>query len=382
MKNNPFLPPIDEITEKTLIQNEEVTDKVEIREISHQKANPAKSLTHDVITDKMKIKQVSSKEYKQHIKKLNHLKEDTSSEIFVKKSPVKAIKQSSQGFGQKLKLTLKMIMFKHTIFALPFALASALLALRGIPGPLDLIMIVFAMATARNAAMSFNRYIDAKIDKDNPRTKDREIPSGKLSKKFSLGFCITNAILFILISSYFNVLTLILSPFALTIILGYSLTKKFTHYTQIFLGLALGISPLAAWIALTGSMSIIPVCLGVAVMFWVSGFDIIYSTLDYDYDKKSELKNLVVKLGVKNALFTSKILHMFSFMFFILVGFLAHLSALYYFGCLVILSLLIYEHSLVKPDDLSKVNKAFFTLNGYIAISYFVFTSLDLLIFS
>lgn len=284
--------------------------------------------------------------------------------------------EKATSLWSKLKLTLSMIKFQHSIFALPFALTSALVATNGKLKITDLIFIILAMVTARNAAMSFNRIVDRRLDALNPRTANREIPSGKLSSAFSVGFCVINSVLFILVTSYFNRLTFILSPIALIIILGYSLTKRFTSYTQFFLGLALGIAPIAAWIAITGTVSWFSLFLGSAVLFWVAGFDLIYSTLDHDFDKKNGAKNLVVKLGIGRALFLSRFFHGLCLMLFFLAGTQAGLGLTYTLGLIVILALLIYEHSLVKAHDLSRVNTAFFTLNGYVAIVYFIFTAI------
>ncbi|OVE81370.1 hypothetical protein BVY03_04080 [bacterium K02(2017)] len=280
-------------------------------------------------------------------------------------------------FFSKLLLTLKMIKVQHSIFALPFALTSVLIASNGNLQLLDLVMIVLAMVTARNAAMTFNRIVDLKIDKKNPRTANRELPSGMLSKKFATIFCLVNIILFIAISYYFNQLTFILSPVALMIVLGYSLTKRFTYYTQFFLGLALGISPLAAWIAITGQLSFFAVLLGVNLFFWVAGFDLIYSTLDYAYDKKNGLKNLVVKWGLKKSLILARLFHFISFLSLVIAGIIQNLGLYYFIGCSIIGALLYYEHRLVKPDDLSKVNMAFFTLNGYISLLFLIFVVID-----
>lgn len=285
-------------------------------------------------------------------------------------------------FFHKLFLTLRMIKVQHSIFALPFALASFWVASQGNPDPKIFVFIIIAMVTARNAAMSFNRIVDRNFDKINPRTQNREIPSGKLSLKFSIFFCTINSILFIITSYYFNWLTFILSPIALMIILGYSFTKRFTHCTQFFLGLSLGIAPVAAWIATTGTVSPFSIFLGLAVLFWVSGFDVIYSTLDYDFDRKNGLKNMVVKLGINKSVLASRVLHIISIVFIILAGLIANFHSLYFIGTAIVAALLFYEHSLVKPGDFSKVNVAFFTMNGYVALVYFIFVLCDLYFFA
>lgn len=283
-------------------------------------------------------------------------------------------------FVQKLSTTLDMIKFKHSIFALPFALSSFFLATNGNPELKTLLLIIAAMVTARSAAMTFNRIVDRDIDALNPRTQSRPLASGTLSLKFSVIFCLINSVLFIFISSLFNKLTFILSPFALAILLGYSLTKRFTHITQFFLGIALGISPIAAWIAATGTISLYSLILGLAVCLWVAGFDLIYSCQDYQFDKQNDLKNIVVKLGIQNALRLAKGLHILALTAFLLAGYFHHMGVIYYLGAIFIAAFLVYEHSLVKSHDLSKVDMAFFTLNGYVAILYFIFTLLDIYI--
>lgn len=378
----PLLPPIDEITEKTSLKAErEATDKISLEQLKNQMT--AKTATTIVpkkseeVTEKLNIKMVSAREYKNQQSQRRQTHDPLFSELLVKQKNLWQ-RIDVKLFKERLINVLRMIKFQHSIFALPFALTSAFLSTSGRPQTLDLTMIVLAMVTARNAAMSFNRFVDADIDKLNPRTKNREIPSGVLSKKFSLGFCLTNSVFFILLSSYFNILTLILSPIALTIILGYSLAKRFTPYTHLILGLALGITPLAAWIALTGKLALTPFFLSLAVIFWVAGFDIIYATLDEGFDRQHGVKSLVVTLGLKNSLILSKIFHALTFIFFLLICFTTLLSWFYFLGCLIVAALLAYEHSLVKPTDLSRVNKAFFTLNGFVSIIYFAFTLLDI----
>jgi len=287
-------------------------------------------------------------------------------------------KQKKKGLLERIYLTLGMIKFQHSIFALPFALISVFVASNGNPGVFNFLLIVLAMITARNSAMTFNRIVDRHMDKKNPRTRDREIPSGQLSLKFAMIFGVTNIILFVIVSLYFNMLTFLLSPLALLIILGYSLTKRFTHYTQFYLGLALGCSPIAAWIAMTGSLAWFPVILGLAVMFWVAGFDFIYSTLDYNFDQEHKVKNLVVKFGVTRSLTISGVVHIFAVLFFVLAGFINGMHLFYYLGCLLTAVLLVYEHRTVKPQDLSRVNMAFFTLNGYVSLFFFAFVLLDI----
>lgn len=267
-----------------------------------------------------------------------------------------------------------MIKFQHSIFAMPFALSMALYATQGHPKRLDLVLVILCMLTARNAAMSFNRIVDRHFDALNPRTQNREIPSGLLPLTFGVAFCVTNCIFFIFLSSFFNNLTLVLAPFTLCVILGYSFTKRFTHLTQLFLGISLGLAPIAAWIALTGTITLFPILIGMAVTFWVAGFDLIYSTLDHDYDKANGLKNIVVKLGIAKALRLSRFLHLLCLGFFITAGLVMHFPFFYFVGIAVMAVFLIYEHSIVKANDLSRVNAAFFTLNGFVSMIFFVTT--------
>lgn len=279
--------------------------------------------------------------------------------------------------ANKLRLTLDMIKFPHSVFALPFALASAFYARSGVPSPREIILIVLCMVTARNAAMSFNRIVDRDIDAKNPRTNNRPLVTGALSTNFAIAFCIINCVSFILLSATFNKLTLALSPAALAIVLGYSLTKRFTHATQFFLGLALGSSPIASWIALTGGVTAFPLLIGAAVFCWVAGFDLIYSCQDYGFDKQNGVKNWVVSLGIKNALLVSKFLHALCILLFVLAGIVLGTTWLYFAGVLAMAGCLIYEHGLVRHDDLSRVNAAFFTMNGYVALVFFAFSLAD-----
>lgn len=281
-------------------------------------------------------------------------------------------------FLKKILLTLDMIKFQHSLFAMPFALAGLFFATHGQPSFKLFILIVLAMITARNAAMSFNRIADRDIDVLNPRTQKRPLITGELSPKFAIAFCLFNSTLFVVIASFFNQLTFILSPVVLFILLGYSLTKRFTHLTQLFLGLSLGISPIAAWIASTGSLTLFPCLIGLGVFFWVAGFDLIYSCQDLDFDKKNSLKNMTVWLGISRALLVSKLFHFLSVSFFFLTGFLGDLSFIYFTGILFITGFLIYEHSLVKANDLSHINIAFFTMNGYVSLAFLLFSLLDI----
>ena len=279
---------------------------------------------------------------------------------------------------QKIKHCFEMVKFSHSVFALPFALASLLFASQGFPPLRTFILIVLAMVFARNTAMAFNRLIDANLDAQNPRTAVRHIPKGLLSKEFVLIFIVINALLFIATASFFNPLTLWLSPVALFILCFYSLTKRWTHFTQLFLGLSLGIAPIGAWIAVKGTLEAFPLILGVAVMFWVAGFDLIYATQDYDFDREKGLKSLVVRLGIHRALWLSRLLHLLTVILLAALGIIYHLGLPYVATVLVITVFLAYEQSLVRANDLSRVNAAFFNINGIIGIIFLAGMILEL----
>ncbi len=285
-------------------------------------------------------------------------------------------------FWERLVLTFGMIKFEHSVFALPFALTGALLAWRmqGFPreGALEkLIWIVVAMVTARSAAMAFNRLLDAEIDAANPRTKGREIPAGKLSKRFTWGFLFAMSFAFVFASAALSQLCFYLALPALMILFFYSFTKRFTHYSHLVLGFALGIAPAAAWIAVTGSLDPRILWLTAAVTFWTAGFDIIYACQDVDFDRSAGLYSLPKRFGVSGALLISRGLHvlMLSCLVLLVLGF--GLGNLAWSAIVAIATLLIYEHRLVKPNDLSKVNAAFFTVNGYVSVLFFAFLAAD-----
>lgn len=271
-----------------------------------------------------------------------------------------------------------MVKFSHSIFALPFALASLFFAADGFPPLKTLGLIILAMVFARNTAMAFNRLVDTQIDAKNPRTAGRHLPKGLISKRFTFVFIIINAFLFAGTTYFFNRLAFILSPVALIIICLYSLTKRWTHWTQLFLGFALGVSPVGAWIALRGTIGLFPILLGLAVMFWVAGFDIIYATQDYGFDKKEGLKSLVVKLGLPKSLTIAKLFHVICIAILIGIGSWYGLKIYYFLTIFIISIFFIYEHHLVKPTDLSRVNAAFFNINGIIGIIFLVGTIAEL----
>lgn len=277
-----------------------------------------------------------------------------------------------------------MIKFEHSIFALPFALTGALLAVHeappagGVWGKLAL--IVLAMVGARSAGMTFNRIIDAGIDGRNPRTRTRHIPAGVLSKRFAWVFLAASAAVFFLASWLLNPLCLMLSPLALAIVLGYSVTKRFTSLSHLVLGFALGIAPAAAWIAIRGSLDPRILWLTAAVTFWTAGFDIIYSCQDVEFDRSEKLFSMPKLLGVAGALWFSRLLHAAMVACLILLWREFALGWLGSAGIVSIAGLLLYEHSLVKPDDLSRVNAAFFTVNGYVSVLFFVFWTADVVL--
>ena len=277
------------------------------------------------------------------------------------------------GFFERVRRTLDMIKFEHSVFAMPFAFTGALLAWRNLDFHVDapwlkLFYIVLAMLGARSAAMTFNRILDAAIDAKNPRTSTRHIPSGQLSRRFAWGFLIASSCLFFLASALLNPLCLILSPLALAIVLFYSYTKRFTAFAHLVLGLSLGIAPSAAWIAVTGALDPRITLLSFAVMLWTAGFDIIYACQDEAFDRREGLFSLPARLGVARALQLSRVFHVVTVM---ALGALSLSFGLVPWPVLPVAALLIYEHSLVRPDDLSKVDVAFFTINGFLGITYF-----------
>jgi len=282
---------------------------------------------------------------------------------------------------RQLKIVLEMVKIEHTIFALPFAFMSALLALRGLPDIKQAAWILLAMVGARSAAMAFNRLADLPFDSRNPRTVNRALPRRLISKGFVIGFIIVSSAALVFAASRLNRLSLALSPLALAIVFFYSFTKRFTWLSHIFLGIALAAAPVGAWIALRGSIDAAPLILGLAVVLWVSGFDIIYSCQDLDFDRKESLFSIPGRFGTTAALRISVLFHL------VMIGILAflfwkeNLGMISYIGLAVVGLLLAYEHSLVRPADLSRANTAFFTVNGWISILLFASTMIDLLWF-
>jgi len=276
-----------------------------------------------------------------------------------------------------------LVKFSHTVFAMPFALIGFSLALS--KGNHDfnirvLLLIMLCMIFARNAAMGFNRLVDRHFDSLNPRTKEREIPSGVIGSRAATVFVITNAVLFIITTAFINRLTLFLSPVALLVILGYSLTKRFTSLCHFILGLGLSLAPIGAYISVTGTFNIIPVIYSFIVLTWVSGFDIIYALQDDEFDKTNQLHSLPTTTGRRQALYMSIIVHFLTFLLVVIAGFTGKGGYLFWSGASVFTLLLIYQHRIVKHDDLSRVNMAFGTTNGVASILFAVFVILDLFI--
>src|SRR5215469_13096294 len=279
-----------------------------------------------------------------------------------------------------LRITLEMIKWEHSIFALPFALCGAMLAAGGWPSVHQLLWIIVAMVAARSAAMAFNRWADAAIDAANPRTSARALPAGHLSPAFVVSFVVVSSAVFVLAASQLNRLSLLLSPVALAVLLLYSYTKRVTRWSHLVLGFALGIAPSAAWIAVQGSLDPRILLLTAAVTFWVGGFDVLYACQDYDFDRQAGLHSIPRFLGIRAALWIARGFHavMVAFLIALLVFF--GLGKLAFVGVAVVALLLLYEHSLVHPTDLSKLNAAFFTMNGVISVVFFIFVAADLLV--
>jgi 4-hydroxybenzoate polyprenyltransferase len=268
----------------------------------------------------------------------------------------------------------RMIKFSHSVFALPFALASAALAAGEQTRWSDVGWIVLAMVGARSAAMGFNRLADHAIDARNPRTAGRELPRGALRRAEVWAFVVLSAGAFVLAAAMLNPVCLALTPLALLIVFGYSYTKRFTWLSHVVLGLALALAPVGAWLALRGTLSVVPVVLGVAVLAWVAGFDTIYACQDVSFDRAHRLHSLPARLGVAGALAVARVFHLAAVLLLASLYWLAPLHAVYLAGVAVVAALLAYEHSLVRPDDLSRVDAAFFTINGWISVGYLVTT--------
>ncbi len=283
---------------------------------------------------------------------------------------------------QKLWITLEMIKFEHSVFALPFALTGVLLALRGWPSGRDLFWIIVAMVGARSAAMTFNRIADLRFDAENPRASNRALPKHRVSVRFAAGFTVILSAVFFLAASRLHPLAFKLSPLVLAILIGYSYTKRFTYWSHLWLGFSLGMAPVGAEVALTGSVTPGVILLSVAVMFWVAGFDLIYACQDVEFDRAADLYSFPKSFGIRAALNVSRILHLIMLAALGAVAWREGLGWLSWAGLIVVGALVAYEHSLVKPDDLSRVNAAFFTVNGFISAALFLFWGADISLFS
>ena len=289
--------------------------------------------------------------------------------------------QSEQNILIRFFPILKLIKFSHTIFSLPFAVMSAFIAADGMPGIRQLLLILGALVMARSCAMSFNRLVDAKYDVHNPRTNYRIQLQGLIGKTNLWFFTILCALLFVVFAGMLNRLCLLISPLALLIIFGYSYTKRFTNLSHLVLGLSLALSPIGAWIGITGEIAIAPFILALAVLLWTAGFDIIYACQDLQHDIKTGLYSIPRKIGIKNSLILSSVLHFLMVIVLFLFMYFTRLGNIYFGGVCFVGIMLIYEHSLIKPHDLSKINLAFFTANGIISMILMVVTLVDIFIF-
>lgn len=284
----------------------------------------------------------------------------------------------------KIKNYFSLVLFAHTIFAMPFALIGFFLGLEVTgyetlkPWWLILILVVLCMIFARSAAMAFNRWLDAGFDAKNPRTATREIPSGIIQKRNAMIFVVINCLAFIICTYFINLLCFALAPVALFVILFYSYTKRFTSLCHLVLGLGLSLAPVGAYIAVTGKFSLVPVLFSIAVICWVSGFDIIYALQDESFDKENDLHSIPSWLGLSHALTVSEVLHFLSFASIAAAGIAGHFGWLYWCGAAVFGFFLLYQHHLVKPNDLSKVNRAFFTSNGIASVVFSAFVIADI----
>jgi 4-hydroxybenzoate polyprenyltransferase len=273
-----------------------------------------------------------------------------------------------------------MIKWEHSIFALPFALSAAMLAAGGWPTGHQLLWIIVAMISARSAAMAFNRLADASMDAANPRTRTRALPAGTLTSSFVLAFVAVCCVVFVLAARELNQLAFLLSPVALLILLLYSYTKRFTRWSHLVLGFALGIAPAGAWIAIRGYIDLRILLLTAAVTFWVAGFDVLYSCQDHDFDRNYGLHSIPRHIGIARSLWVARAFHVLMLVLLMIFVLVFSLGKLAVSGVAVVGLLLAYEHSLVRPDDLSKLNAAFFTMNGTISVVFFFFLAGDLLL--
>ncbi|GBE36403.1 4-hydroxybenzoate octaprenyltransferase [bacterium BMS3Bbin07] len=275
---------------------------------------------------------------------------------------------------------LRMIKFSHSVFALPFAFTSALLAAGGIPSWNKIFWITVAMVGGRSAAMGINRVIDRKVDALNPRTSGREIPAGTIKTAEAVVFIIVSTLIFLYAAYRLNPLCLKLSPLALAVFVLYPYTKRFTWLSHIVLGIAIAGAPVGAWIALRGTLDMEILPLALSVVFWLAGFDVLYALQDVDFDKKSGLRSIPQRFGVRRALFLARTFHILTWMLLLVTATIFDLGILFHAGLILVGVLLVHEHRLVKEDDLSRLNMAFFNMNGYISLTVLVFTLLDFII--
>lgn len=277
----------------------------------------------------------------------------------------------------KIVLYLRMIKFPHSIFALPFAFTGAIIAAEGVPLLKEIIWITVAMVGARSGAMGLNRIIDRKIDQENPRTKNRQLPRGTINLSEAVLFTAVSFAIFIFAAYMLNPLCLKLSPVVLGVLFIYSYTKRFTWTTHFVLGLALSSAPVGAWIAVRGTFNAEIIPIGIAVIFWLAGFDTLYALQDIEFDKSHGIYSIPKRFGIKNALLLARLFHLITFIMFIVTGVLFKMAIFYWLGIMIVGGLFIYEHSLIKKNDLSKLDMAFFNMNGYISITVFIFTLVD-----
>jgi 4-hydroxybenzoate polyprenyltransferase len=283
-------------------------------------------------------------------------------------------------FLRSIGTTLEMIKWEHSIFALPFALTGAMLAAGGWPAWHQVFWIIACMVTARSAAMAFNRWADASLDALNPRTAQRAIPAGMLSRGFVGGFTLLMALAFTLAAAQLNRLTLLLSPVVLAVLFFYSYTKRFTRWSHLVLGLALGIAPAGAWIAIRGTLDPRVIVLTAAVMFWVAGFDVLYACQDIEHDRQLNLYSVPRYVGVSGAFWVARIMHVLMLGLLVWLMKLFSLNGIAWTGILAVAGLLLYEHLIVSPKDLRRLNAAFFTMNGIISVVFFAFVAAALLL--
>jgi 4-hydroxybenzoate polyprenyltransferase len=281
------------------------------------------------------------------------------------------------GILSKIRTTLEMIKWEHSIFALPFALTAMLLAAGGLPGWRAVAWIVVAMVAARSAAMAFNRWADADLDAANPRTSKRAIPAGLLSRRFVMGFTIAAVLVFFVAAAELNRLTLMLAPLVLVVLLGYSYLKRLTRWSHLGLGLSLGLAPAAAWIAVRGSLDPRILVLTAAVTLWAGGFDVLYACQDYEHDRAAGLHSLPQAVGVAAAFRAARAMHVVALWALAWFAWLFHFGLVGWAGIVAVGLLLAYEHAIVSPRDLRRLNAAFFTMNGVIALVFLGFVAAD-----